>query len=90
MLSSVPFERLGFNNPLPKHPLPMLTWQVLSKIPDLVLMAGVLLYGIHWITARREYVRAVAGPGVSRGREAALAGWLRSVWRWLTGRVERP
>ncbi|HEX9897717.1 MAG TPA: 4Fe-4S dicluster domain-containing protein [Candidatus Methylomirabilis sp.] len=90
MLSSAPFEGLGFKNPIPKHPLPMLTWQALSKIPDLVLMAGVLLYGIHWITARREYVRAVAAREVSPGPAAALSGWLRSVWRRLSGRVERP
>jgi len=53
-------------------------------------MAGVLLYGIHWITARREYVRAVAAREVSPGPAAALSGWLRSVWRRLSGRVERP
>jgi formate dehydrogenase iron-sulfur subunit len=84
MLSSVPFERLGFNNPLPKHPLPMLTWQVLSKIPDLVLMAGVLLYGIHWITARREYVRAVSSPATLSGPVPSTTGRLRSLWRRLT------
>jgi formate dehydrogenase iron-sulfur subunit len=90
ILSSVPFERLGFNNPLPKHPLPMLTWQVLSKIPDLVLMAGVLLYGIHWISARREYVRAVSAPTTLPGPVPSTAGRLWSLWRRLTGKWRRP
>ena len=34
----------------------MRTWQVLSNIPDFVAVWGVLLYGVHWITARRETV----------------------------------
>mgnify|MGYP001559131240 CR=1 FL=1 len=89
MLAAVPFRRFDFRNPLDRQPLPMLTWQVLSKIPDLVLMAGVLLYGIHWITGRREYVRAVAAREVSPGPAAGLSGWLRSVWRRLSGKVER-
>lgn len=90
LLSGVPFAQVGFKNPLPREPLPMLTWQVLSKIPDFVLVAGVLLYGIHWITARREYVRAVTGPAVSPGPAAAPPGRILSVWRRLTGRGERP
>jgi formate dehydrogenase iron-sulfur subunit len=58
MLSSVPFAELGFSSKLPKQPLPLLTWQVLSKIPDLALVAGVSLLGIHWITKRRADVAA--------------------------------
>jgi formate dehydrogenase iron-sulfur subunit len=58
MLSSVPFEQLGLKTNLPRQPLPMLTWQVLSKIPSFVAVCGVLLFGIHWITQRRDEVRA--------------------------------
>jgi len=29
---------------------------VLSNIPDFVAVWGVLLYGVHWITSRREDV----------------------------------
>ncbi len=61
LLSSVPFERLGFPAGLPKEPLPLRTWQVLSKIPDFVVLAGVFLYGLFWITRRREQVRAAEG-----------------------------
>jgi formate dehydrogenase iron-sulfur subunit len=58
MLSSVPFERLGLATNLPRQPLPLLTWQVLSKVPDFVALAGGFLYGIFWITRRREAVQA--------------------------------
>ncbi|HXH28456.1 MAG TPA: 4Fe-4S dicluster domain-containing protein, partial [Candidatus Polarisedimenticolia bacterium] len=56
MLSGVPFESLGLKTDLPRQPLPLLTWQVLSKVPDFVLVAGAFLFGIHWITARRDEV----------------------------------
>ena len=59
MLSSVPFEELGLKTSLPRQPLPLLTWQVLSKVPDFVALAGAMLYGVFWITRRREEVRAV-------------------------------
>lgn len=56
-LSSVPFEHLGFNTNLQTTPLPQLTWNVLSKIPGIVSVGGVMLFGIWWITNRREQVR---------------------------------
>lgn len=57
MLSSVPFAGLGLRTDLPLAPLPMLTWRVLSKIPDFVVVGGALLYGIWWITNRRTKVQ---------------------------------
>ena len=65
MLSGVPFEKLGLRTNLPRQPLPLLTWQVLSKIPDLVLVAGAFLFGVHWVTKRRDEV------GRADGRESA-------------------
>jgi formate dehydrogenase iron-sulfur subunit len=56
MISSVPFEKLGLKSRLPDEPPAMRTWQVLSNIPDFVAVWGVFLYGVHWITARRETV----------------------------------
>lgn len=53
MLSSVPFEQLGFPMNLGGKPLPSLTWAVLSKIPGIVITGGVLLGGISWIINRR-------------------------------------
>jgi formate dehydrogenase iron-sulfur subunit len=56
-ISSVPFEQLGFKTSLQETALPQLTWNVLSKIPNIVTVGGVALYGIWWITNRREEVR---------------------------------
>jgi formate dehydrogenase iron-sulfur subunit len=59
LLSSIPFEEFsGYRSDLPNQPLPMLTYRVLSKIPDLVALGGVFLGGIWWITHRREEVAA--------------------------------
>jgi formate dehydrogenase iron-sulfur subunit len=67
MLSGVPFASLDLPSGLPSEPLPLLTWQALSKVPDVVMTAAVFLYGIHWITKRREYVRRVEGTGAESG-----------------------
>jgi hypothetical protein len=47
---------------LPREPLPALTWQVLSQLPDIATVAAVSLFGIHWITSRRAAVRRGEGP----------------------------
>jgi formate dehydrogenase iron-sulfur subunit len=56
-LSSVPFEELGFKTQLAGTAPPMLTWNALSKIPSVVSVGGVFLYGIWWITNRRTEVQ---------------------------------
>ena len=61
MLSAVPFEQIGLRTNLPQEPLPMLTWNVLSHVPDIVSVGSVLLGGIWWITNRREEVASVEG-----------------------------
>ncbi len=58
MLSAIPFEEFGFRTDLVHEPLPMFTFRVLSRIPDLVGLGSVLLGGIWWITHRREEVAA--------------------------------
>lgn len=63
MLAGVPFASLDLPGNLPHKPLPQLTWQVLSHLPDLVSVGAVALFGIHWITKRRTYVRAAEGDG---------------------------
>jgi formate dehydrogenase iron-sulfur subunit len=70
LLAGVPFAQLGLPDNLPDEPLPMLTWQVLSKIPDFALWAAAFLYGVHWITKRRELVRRVEGEGAHAGRRS--------------------
>lgn len=66
MLSGVPFEQLGMRTDLPNQPLPMLTWQILSKIPNFVVLAGAFLFGVHWITQRREEVKRETVPASGR------------------------
>ena len=61
LLSGVPFENLGLRVNLPNEALGTYTWNVLSRVPDIVTLGGALLYGIYWITKRREYVRQVEG-----------------------------
>jgi len=56
-LSAVPFEELGFKTNLENTALPMHTWNALSKIPGVVAVGGVFLYGIWWITNRRNEVQ---------------------------------
>jgi formate dehydrogenase iron-sulfur subunit len=63
LLSSVPFERFGYRADMPTEPMPLLTGRVLSKVPDVVMLGGVLLGGIWWITNRREEVAAAEGSG---------------------------
>jgi formate dehydrogenase iron-sulfur subunit len=55
-IANTDFESLGFKTKLQHYPLPMLTWNALSKVPSVVSVGGVLLYGIYWITNRRNDV----------------------------------
>jgi formate dehydrogenase iron-sulfur subunit len=57
-ISDRPFEKLGLKVNLPDHPLPNLTWAILSKIPNYVFWGGTLLGGVWWITNRRKEVMA--------------------------------
>jgi len=63
LLSSVPFGEFGYHDDLSRDPLPMLTYRVLSCIPDFVALGGVLLGGVWWITHRRDEVAAAEGRG---------------------------
>ncbi len=53
MLSSVPFETLGFPNNLGERPLPELTWSALKTVPSIAIFGGAFLYGTWWIIDRR-------------------------------------
>ena len=55
-ISNIPFEKLGLPMNLPDQPIPNLSWRVLSQIPKYSVAASVVLFGIHWITARRSEV----------------------------------
>jgi len=53
ILSNVPFEKLEFPTNLSDEPLSHLTWRIMSKIPNYVMVSGAFLYGIYWIINRR-------------------------------------
>jgi formate dehydrogenase iron-sulfur subunit len=61
LLSAVPFETFGYRTNISKDPMPMLTYRVLSHIPEFVPLGGMLLGGIWWITHRREEVALAEG-----------------------------
>jgi formate dehydrogenase iron-sulfur subunit len=61
LLSSIEFGEFGYRADMVKDPLPMRTYEVLSRIPDFVPLGGVLLGGVWWITHRREEVAAAEG-----------------------------
>jgi len=58
LLSSLPFEEFGYQTKLSSQALPLLTWQVLSELPQVVTFGAALLGGIWWITSRRQAVAA--------------------------------
>jgi formate dehydrogenase iron-sulfur subunit len=70
-LSSVPFERLGFRVLGRDEPYPRLTWEILSKLPNVVSVSGVLLFGVWWIIQRRQSLARNAAPPNARPRKEA-------------------
>jgi formate dehydrogenase iron-sulfur subunit len=55
-LSAVDFARLGFRTNLQKERYPQLTWNVLSRLPNVVSVAGAGMAGVWWLMNRREAV----------------------------------
>jgi len=64
-LSSVPFAQLGFKVLPNGDPYPRLTWDVLSRLPTVVSVGGVLLLGIWWLSNRRVTLEQVARGEIS-------------------------
>jgi formate dehydrogenase iron-sulfur subunit len=67
MISNVPFDKLGMKTNLSTEPPAMRTWQVLSNIPNFVGVWGAFLFGVHWITARRDDVAKAEHHSNGRG-----------------------
>ncbi|HEX7552190.1 MAG TPA: 4Fe-4S dicluster domain-containing protein, partial [Geothrix sp.] len=67
MISSVPFDKLGMKTNLTTDPPAMRTWQVLSNIPNFVGIWGAFLFGVHWITSRRDDVAKAEDHTKGRG-----------------------
>ncbi len=70
LISDLPFEGLGYRTGIRKEPLPLLTWQVLEKIPGVAVFGGVVLGGVWWITNRRMEIEA-GRAGVTEGTDDA-------------------
>lgn len=68
LLSGVAFEDFGYPMDVVTEPMPLLTYRVLTHVPDLVTLGSVLLGGVWWITQRRADVAADEGmtPGATR------------------------
>jgi formate dehydrogenase iron-sulfur subunit len=58
-LSGVPFGELGFKTDIQHSPYPPLTWNVLSKLPNVVSIGGILLLGFWWLTSRKDVLERV-------------------------------
>jgi formate dehydrogenase iron-sulfur subunit len=58
-LSPVPFEMLHLPGSLPQEEMPEYTWKVLSQIPHIVLIGGVFLGGMKWLTNRKNDILKV-------------------------------
>ena len=58
LLSSVPFEQFGLPSTLGTKPLPYLTADIISHVPQVATVGWAVLGGIWWITNRREAVAA--------------------------------
>ena len=52
-ISDVPFESLGFKKDLPKYPFPSLTWEVVSRIPYVVVALTAIL-GVLGLTLTQK------------------------------------
>jgi formate dehydrogenase iron-sulfur subunit len=67
LLSSVPFESFNYQTDVSSDALPLLTYRVLSHIPDLVTIGAVALGGIWWLTNRKNEVAAAErNPAASK------------------------
>jgi len=70
-LAAVDFESLGFKTTLRSEAYPQLTWAVLSRLPNVVSVAGVGLAGVWWLMHRREEVAAAEVPPPDESSKAS-------------------
>jgi formate dehydrogenase iron-sulfur subunit len=68
-LSCVPFESIGFPTGVQDDAYPKLTWNILSKIPNIVSTGGVVMFGIWWIVNRRMQLAGENGSGNTHAGE---------------------
>jgi formate dehydrogenase iron-sulfur subunit len=64
---------LGYQEILGSAPLPKLTWSVLEKVPTTAVGVGAALWGIWWITRRRDEVAWAQSREKARAKAAKAA-----------------
>lgn len=52
-ISPIAFQDLGFKSNLMRQSYPELTWKIIEKVPDVVGIGGILLFGTMWVINRR-------------------------------------
>lgn len=74
-ISGVPFDQLGFRVDVRDDPYPKLTWNILSKLPNVISVWGVGLFGIWWIVNRRDTLQKErSGHGGAQDAAGHTAG----------------
>lgn len=69
-ISPVAFADLGFPG-VAEESYPKLTWNILTKIPNIVSVGAVALLGIYWVVNRRMMMERLAKDKAEKVREEA-------------------
>lgn len=56
-LSNIDLSFLGWKKELGNHPLPQLTWNILTKMPAIFLGIGGFMAGIYWLGERKSKIQ---------------------------------
>ena len=71
-LSPVSFADIGFPGVI-EEPYPKLTWDILTKIPSIVSVGAVALFGIYWVINRRMTIERLENGGHEEHEEGGEA-----------------
>ena len=69
-ISPIAFDEIGFKTGLKEEPYPKLTWDILTKIPNVLSVGGVALLGIYWVINRRMTIQKMKLNGELTAGEA--------------------
>lgn len=70
-LADIAFARLGFPANLPQEKIPDRTYQVISKLPGVILVGAAFLMGMHWLTDRKNELAAEEAEAKKQEKGAA-------------------
>ena len=72
-LSPIAFSELGFKTDIQHEPYPKLTWDILTKIPSIVGVGGVLMFGTYWVINRRMMMERLERESAAATKDAPRA-----------------